>query len=364
MPETTILPPEPGKTMRALVLLEPHRFELQQVPVPRLLPGEVLCYVRATAICGSDPKVIDGKIPGWPPAYPFIAGHEWAGQVVQLGEGVSGWKAGDRVVGEPHKGCGTCRQCLSGNYNLCDNYGHPETGHRHYGFRSQGSYAEYIAVDAKVLHRLPNSIDYAEGTIVGSAGVALHGLRLAGVEPAATGVVIGPGAIGLCAIQLLKAMGAARVICVGRKGARLDMAKQVGADAVVDVLAGKAVEEVLELTDGRGVDITVEAAAAEEGPAHAIEMTRLGGKVVLIGFFTPPERTIPLQSVVSKQLTLYGVKADPNSYDQVLSLVEAGRLALKPLLSHVYPLCEFGKALDTFVNRREGAMKVVIQTEG
>ncbi len=356
-------PPEPGKTMRALVLLAPHRYEIRQVPVPRPGPGEVLCFVRATAICGSDPKVIDGKIAGWPPGYPFIAGHEWAGQVVELGEGVTGWKPGDRVVGEPHKGCGTCQQCLSGNYNLCDNYGRPETGHRHYGFKSQGSYADYIVVGARALHRLPDSIAYAEGTMVGSAGVALHGLRLAGVEPAATGLVIGPGAIGLCAIQLLKAMGATRVICVGRAGARLNMAKQLGADAVVDVLAGQAVEEVLDLTGGRGVDISVETAAADDGPTNAIKMTRLGGKVVLIGFYTPPERTIPLQSVVLKQLTLYGVKADPNSYRQVLSYVEAGQLTLKPLLSHVFPLTDFAKALDTFVNRREGAMKVVIEAE-
>ena len=357
------VPPKPGPTMQALVLLEPHRFELQEIPTPQPGPGEVLCYVRATAICGSDPKVIDGKIPGWPPSYPFIAGHEWAGQVVQLGEGVTGWQPGDRVVGEPHKGCGTCRQCLTGNYNMCENYGHPETGHRHYGFKSQGSYADYIVVGANALHHLPDNIDYAEGTMVGSAGVALHGLRLAGVEPAATGLVIGPGAIGLCAIQLLKAMGATRVICVGRTGARLNMAKQVGADAVVDVLAGRAVEEVLELTGGRGVDISVEAAAAEEGPTHAIKMTRLGGKIVLIGFFIPPERIIPLQTVVYKQLTLYGVKADPNSYDQVFDFVQAGRLTLKPLLSHVYPLSQFSQALDTFVNRREGAMKVVIKAE-
>jgi L-iditol 2-dehydrogenase len=355
---------KPGKTMQALVLLEPHRFEIQEVPTPQPGPGEVLCRVRATAICGSDPKVIDGKIPGWPPGYPFIAGHEWAGQVVQLGEGVTGWKPGERVVGEPHKGCGSCRQCLTGNYNMCDNYGFPESGHRHYGFKSQGSYADYMVVSAKALHSLPDSIGYAEGTMVGSAGVALHGLRLAGVEPAATGLVIGPGAIGLCAIQLLKAMGATRVICVGRTGARLNMAREIGADDLVDSLTGTAVEQVLDLTGGRGVDISVETAAAEEGPTYAIKMTRLGGKIVLIGFFIPPERTIPMQAVVFKQLSLYGVKADPNSYDQVLSFVVAGKLALKPLISHVFPLREFAKALDTFVNRREGAMKVVIEAEG
>ncbi|HQJ51674.1 MAG TPA: alcohol dehydrogenase catalytic domain-containing protein [Anaerolineae bacterium] len=362
MPNKTYLR-KPGKTMQALVLLEPHRFEIQKVPIPHPGPDEVLCRVMATSICGTDPKVIDGKIPGWPPSYPFIAGHEWSGQIVELGEAVTGWKLGDRVVGEPHKGCGNCRQCLTGNYNMCDNYGQPDTGHRHYGFKSQGSYADYMVVAARALHHLPDSISYVEGTMVGSAGVALHGLRLAGVEPASTGLVIGPGAIGLCAIQLLKAMGATRVICVGRKGARLEMAQSVGADDLVDSLEGKAIEQVLELTEGRGVDISVESAGAEQGPTYAIKMTRFGGKVVLLAFFVPPDRTVPMQDVGYKQLTLYGVKADPNTYTQVLSFVQAGKLALKPLISHVYPLRDFAKALDTFVNRREGAMKVVIEAE-
>ena len=141
------------------------------------------------------------------------------------------------------------------------------------------------------------------------------------------------------------------------------MAKDVGADDLVDSLEGKAIQQVLDLTNGRGVDISVESAAAEEGPTYAIKMTRLGGKVVLLGFFVPPERTIPMQDVVFKQLTLYGVKADPNTYTQVLSFVQAGKLSLKPLVSHVFPLSDFAKALDTFVNRREGAMKVVIKAE-
>ncbi len=137
-----------------------------------------------------------------------------------LGDGVSGFALGDRVVGEPDKGCGFCRQCLDGHYNLCENYGRPETGRRHYGFTAQGAYAEYVTHAAQALHHLPDHLSYAEGAMVGSAGVALHGLRLAHVEPGSTAVLIGPGAIGLCGIQLLKAFGATRVIAVVRRGAR------------------------------------------------------------------------------------------------------------------------------------------------
>jgi L-iditol 2-dehydrogenase len=354
--------PQPGALMTAVVLTGPGAFELRQVPVPEPAPDEVLVRVRATSICGSDPKVVHGSIPGWPPAYPFIAGHEWAGQIVRVGSGVSNWAAGDRIVGEPHKGCGECRPCLSGHYNLCANYGKPETGHRHYGFKSQGSYAEYMVASSKSLFRLPDNVGYTEATMVGSAGVGLHGLKLAGVEPACTAVVIGPGAIGLCVIQLLKAMGAIRVIAVGRKGARLAMAPELGADETVDVLEGGASEKVLAMTGGRGADITVETSAAPDGPANAIHMTRFGGKVVLIGFYVPKDVTLPLQDVVYKEQTLYGVKADPNVYHEVLAFLAAGKLKLKPLVSHVFPLRDFATALDTFEHRKGGAMKVVVES--
>ena len=140
------------KTMQALVLPSPGKFEIQILPVPEPGPNEVLCRVRSVAICGSDPEIIRGDLAGkWPPSYPFIPGHEWAGEVVSVGEGVVNFQPGDRVAGEPHKGCGYCRNCLAGRYNLCENYGCPETGHRHYGFVSTGAYAQYISYSIKVL---------------------------------------------------------------------------------------------------------------------------------------------------------------------------------------------------------------------
>ena len=125
--------------MKALVLTSPGAFEVREVSVPKPGPHEVLCRIRGVAICGSDPEIVRGGLAGiWPPSYPFIPGHEWSGEVVEVGDGVLDFKPGDRVAGEAHKGCGYCRNCLQGRYNLCENYGRPETGHRHYGFISQG----------------------------------------------------------------------------------------------------------------------------------------------------------------------------------------------------------------------------------
>jgi L-iditol 2-dehydrogenase len=354
--------PFPGASMKALVLHGPEQLSIEQVPVPRPGPGEVLCRVKAVAICGTDPKIIKGALEGigWPPEYPYILGHEWAGQVVQAGEGVSQFAPGDRVVGEPHKGCGYCARCMEGRYNLCQNYGKNETGHRHYGFTAQGAYAEYFATSVKAIHHLPNDISYPEAAIVDSAAVALNGLRRAGVEPGSTAVVIGPGAIGLCALQLVRAMGATRVIAIGRKGRRLTMAGELGAETV-DALSSDPVEAVMALNDGVGADITVDASGAQAACAYMPKITRFGGRIVLLGFFVPGDVVFPLQDVVFKEQTIYGVRANPNVDDQVVAFIEAGKLDVRPIVSHTFPLDDFTEALDTFVNRKDGAMKVVVE---
>ena len=145
--------------MTGLVLTGPGKYELQEVSVSSPGPFEVLCRIEAVAICGSDPEVIRGNLLGyWPPSYPFIAGHEWAGEVVDLLGESSGYffKIGDRVAGEPWKGCGNCPIVFTtGHYNRCMNYGRPESGMRHYGFQFTGAYAQYSVYSVKAVHKQP-----------------------------------------------------------------------------------------------------------------------------------------------------------------------------------------------------------------
>jgi L-iditol 2-dehydrogenase len=169
------------------------------------------------AICGSDPEIIRGDLAGtWPPHYPFIAGHEWSGEVVSVGDGVLDFKAGDRVAGEAHKGCGHCRNCLSGRYSICENYGRSETGHRHYGFVTQGAYAQHNVYSIKSINKMPHNVSFREGALVDTAGVTLHGMELSGITPGGVVVIIGPGPIGLIAMRFARLLGAARIIVVGR----------------------------------------------------------------------------------------------------------------------------------------------------
>lgn len=348
--------------MRALVLPAPGEFEVRDVPVPVPGPGEVLCRVRAVAICGSDPEILRGDLAGtWPPGYPFTPGHEWAGEVVAAGEDVIDFAPGDRVAGEAHKGCGFCENCKRGRYTLCLNYGKPETGHRHYGFIVPGAYAQYNVYSIKSLTKMPASVTFREGALIDTAGVTLHGMELTGITPGGTVAVIGPGPIGLIAMRMAKAMGAARVIMVGRRS-RLQAAARLGADVVVDFEREEPVAAVRLATGGLGVDEAFECSGAEGTFAQAVRMVRKGGRVGLMG--VPNDRVmepLPFKYIVHNEIAIFGSRANPNVSRRILQIVGSGQLCLNDLITHVFPLEGFAEALDTFVGRREGAIKVVIE---
>jgi len=349
-------------TMRALVLPAPGKLEIQTVPVPQPGDYEVLCRVRSVAICGSDPEILRGDLAGtWPPYYPFIPGHEWSGEVVALGRGVVDLQVGDRVAGQAHKGCGVCRNCLEGRYTICENYGRPEAGHRHYGFITPGAYAQYVAVSVKSVNKMPNTLTFREGALVDTAGVVMHGLELSGVTPGGTVAVIGPGPIGLIAMRLARALGAARILAIGR-GARLQAARQAGADALIDFEQTEPVKAVRAATDGIGVDEAIECSGAAGTFRQAVEMVRKGGRVALIG--VPPNSVIeplPFKYIVHNEIAIYGARANPNASRKVIALMAAKQLRVDDLVTHTFPLEQFADALDTFVNRRQGAIKVVVE---
>lgn len=351
--------------MKAMVLTGAGTWEIQEVPVPEPGPEEVLCRIGGVAICGSDPEIIHGGLAGtWPPSYPFIAGHEWAGRVVAAGKDVTDFRVGDRVAGEAHKGCGHCRNCLKGRYTLCLNYGKPETGHRHYGFTNPGAYAQYCVYHIKSLTKLPDEVSYKEAAMCDTAGVALHGLELAGIEPGSTVAVVGPGPIGMMAMKLAKAMGAARVIVVGRPP-RLEKAKELGADEIVDFSACDPVEAVREMTDGLGVSVALECSGAPGTLVQCIRMCGKGGKVVMLGVAKDGvTEDIPLKYTTHNEISILGSRANPNVSHKVIDMIAGKRIDVKGMVTHTYPLDEVGEAFHTFENRIDGAMKVVIYPNG
>jgi len=350
------------KKMQALVLTSPGQFELQQVAVPAPGSGEVLCRIRAVAICGSDPEIIRGGLAGvWPPSYPFTPGHEWSGEVVEVGPEAIGFSVGDRVAGEAHKGCGHCRNCLAGRYTICANYGRAESGHRHYGFITPGAYAQYNVYSIKSIKKIPAQVSFREGALVDTAGVTLHGMELSGITAGGTVAVIGPGPIGLIAMRFARILGAARVIMVGR-GSRLQTAAKLGADLSINFEQEDPVAAVRRATCGDGVDEAFECSGAEGTFAQAVRMVRKGGSVALLG--VPPDKVeekLPYKYIVHNEIAIYGSRANPNVSRKVINLIGAKHLEIDDLVTHTFPLENFAAALDTFVNRRDGAIKVVVE---
>lgn len=351
---------------KACVLTAPGKFEIQD-DIAVKMPGkhEVLCKIRAVAICGSDPEIIRGDLAGrWPPSYPFVAGHEWAGEIVAVGEGVLDFKVGDRVAGEAHKGCGYCDNCKKGRYTICLNYGKTATGHEHYGFIVDGAYGQYQKYSIKSISRIPDNVSFAEASMCDTSGVALHGLELSGITKGGTVAVIGPGPIGLCAMRLAKAMGAARAIVIGR-GSRLEAAKKFGADECIDFTREDPVAAVRKLTGDLGVDEALECSGAKGTFNQAVRMVRKGGSVVLLGVATDDVvEELPFKYITHNEIAIYGSRANPNVSQKVLNLMSTGQLQVKDLITHKFSLDHFTQALDTFVNRKENAVKVVILPNG
>ena len=348
-------------TMRAAVTRDWNDIRIEEVPVPVLEQGEVLVRVGACGICGTDLKIVAGVYEGsWPPALPFIQGHEWAGTVAALGEGVTGLQVGDRVAAENHKGCGTCANCRRGRYNLCEVARSKGRAYILYGHSVQGAFADYAARPAGLLHKLPDAVSFEEGTIVNQGALGLHAIRRCRIEPGDTVAVIGPGLVGLITVQLAKAVGATRLIVAGR-GPRLELAKELGADEVVDISKTDTVEGIRALTNGIGADCAFECAGAPEAVVASVNCVKRGGRVALVGLTGNKEVAFNTDRMTLDEVDVFGVRSSPNAYPELINLIAAGKVNVKKLVSRVYPLEQIGDAFDAFRKREGGAIRMVIK---
>ena len=349
------------KRMKAAVLYGPDDLRIEERDVPLPGPGEVLVKVRACAICGTDPKILSKGWPSQPPYGEYIPGHEYTGEVVAVGETVDEYKVADRIAVETHKGCGRCVNCLRGMYTICLNYGNKEKGHRHYGFTANGGYAEYVVNHINVLHRLPDNVSFEEGTIATTGGTVLYGLEtIGGLKGGETVVIMGPGAIGLMAVQFAKAFGAEKVILTGTRESRLEVGRSLGADVICNVKKENVVEKILDLTGGKGADVVIECSGSMEAAEKTTDVVKRGGIILLLGIYKDRVR-LDLNKVVLGNVAVYGVRGEGfRATGRVLSLLGQKKITGKPLITHTFPLTEIKEAFKTFVGRIGGAIKVVV----
>jgi len=347
-------------SMTGLVLRAHNQVGLENVPVPNPAVNEVLVRIKSCAICGSDPRLIfneNGLGMGNHP-FPFIPGHEASGEVVEIGKNVSDFAVGDRVAIEAHNGCGYCRNCMQGLYTLCLNFGKPETGHRHYGFFWNGAFAEYAAYNIKAVTKIPDGISYDEASMCDTAGTPYNGIRQIGITPGGYAVIVGPGPIGLCAMKIVKSMGA-RTIMVGR-GSRLLAAGDHGCDHLIDYDKEEVGPAVAAITKGYMADEVVECAGTEKAVNEALGAVKRGGRIALVGWPAGKKMSLDIYRIVADQITLAGGRANANSSSWVMNMMHNGSLDVKKVITHKFPLSEYKQAFETFMDKTTGALKVVI----
>ena len=327
-------------------------LRLTEVPVPRPGPGEVLVRVLACGVCASDLHIVTGGTPAG--ELPLTLGHEIAGDVVALGADTPDWQVGDRVAAHPGIACGRCAYCRGGRTNLC-------TDAEGLGISVDGGQAEYVAVHHSALVHVPRSVPVEQAAIlVDAVATPYHALKRAGITEGTTVAITGLGGLGMHAVQLCRLAGASTIVGVDVDPTNLERALQWGADEVVDAREGSVARRVRELTAG-GVERSMEFVGTNETIDQAIKMLAPGGRAVLVGLTPEPLRTLPSALLVSNELEVVGsFGATMQDVNELVDLVDAGRLDLSRSVTHRYPLSRFPDALMQLADRRDDPIRIVI----
>jgi L-iditol 2-dehydrogenase len=285
-------------------------------------------------------------------------GHEAAGTIAEVGAAVDRAKVGDRVTFDSTISCGKCDACDRGDVNLCA--GRRVLGVSCADYRQHGAFAEFVAVPQNILYLLPRELPFEHAAMIEPVSVAVHAVERLQVERGDRAVVVGSGMIGLFVIQALRVAGCDNVIAVDIDESRLNLAKELGASATVNSSRTDAIAAVTELTAGEGADVAAEVVGNGAALATAIGCTRRGGKIGLIGNLAP-EAPFPLQTVVTRELTLVGSCASAGEYPRAIELVASGAIRVTPLTSAVAPLAEGPRWFERLYAREPGLMKIILQ---
>ena len=342
--------------MKALLLKEYKQLEYTDLPEPQIGPDEVLIRVQACGICGSDVHGMDGSTGRRQP--PLVMGHEASGIIARTGSEVSGWQEGDRVTFDSTISCGRCYYCQRGQINLCDN--RRIIGVHLPEYRRDGAYAEYVAVPARILYRLPDAVSFEHGAMVEPVSIAVHAASLVPIRLDDTAVVVGAGMIGLLLIQVLRAAGCGLIIAVDLNPQRLERAGELGADVGLQPDREDVPARVRELTGGRGADISFEVVGIAPTVKLAIRVLKKGGALALVGNLSPVVE-LPLQAVVTGQISLVGSAASCGEYPACLNMMGRGAVNLDAIISAVAPLSEGAAWFDRLYRGEENLLKVILR---
>jgi len=351
---------ETTSMMKALVFYGPGQIGLEAVPIPKPGAGEAVIRVTLTTICGTDLHILKGEYPVNPG---LVIGHEPVGIIHELGEGITGYQVGDRVLVGAITPCGQCNFCLSGNWSQC---GGPLGGWK-FGNTINGAQAEYLLVPHAQanLAKIPDEL--ADEQVVLLADIASTGISAAesaDLQIGDTVAVFAQGPIGLCATAGAKLKGASLMIVVESDPVRTEMAKRMGADVVLDFTKEDVVESIKHLTCGRGVDVAIEALGTQATFENALRVLRPGGTLSSLGVYSG-KLSVPVEPFTAglgdHKIVTTLCPGGKERMRRLMELVRHGRLDLTPLLTHTFALDQINEAYEVFAERRDGVIKVAIK---
>ena len=342
--------------MKVAVMLGIGKMGFEERDIPQPKDDEVLVKLEYVGICGSDLHYYEsGAIGDYVVKPPFVLGHEPGGTVVEVGKNVTHLKVGDRVALEPGKTCGHCEFCKTGRYNLCPDvvfFATPPV---------DGVFQEYVAHEAGLCFKLPDNVSTMEGALIEPLAVGFHAARQGGAQAGQVAVVTGAGCIGLVSMMALKAMGVSKVYSVDVMDKRLDKALELGADGVINGSREDSVKKVMELTGGMGCDLVIETAGTEITTRQAVQMTKKGATIVLVGYSKTGEIKMPISLALDKELTFKTVFRYRHIYPMAIDAVASGRVNLKGIVTNEFALDDIQEAMDESVNNKADIVKAVVK---
>lgn len=342
------------KMMIQQVMTAPGEISFCEVPVPEAGEGQILIKIHMIGICGSDIHVYHGEHPFT--SYPVTQGHEVSGEIAALGAGVEGFTVGQKVTIEPQVFCGHCHPCTHGKYNLCEEL-------KVMGFQTTGTASHYFAVDASKVTPIPENMSYEEGAMIEPLAVAVHAVRRAGDISGQNIAVIGAGPIGNLVAQAAKGMGAAKVMISDVSDYRLNLAKDCGADFIVNTMEKEFGGAMVEAFGPDKADVIYDCAGNNITINQAIRGARKGSTIILVAVFAGMA-SADLAVLNDHELDLNTTMMYRHEdYVKAIGLVNDGKIALKPLMNRVFPFDQYKQAYEYIDNNRETSMKILIDVQ-
>jgi len=333
-----------SKTMMGLVKTSKGvgKMELREVPIPKIKPDEALLEIKAAGICGTDVHIKHDQFPYWPPV---IMGHEFCGEIVEIGPEVVDFRIGERVVGEPHtKACGRCELCRTGNSQICSSKRSP-------GWGIDGAFAKYLVMPHHLLHKVPDELSYHAGALVEpAANVVQDVLERINILPNDTVVVIGPGPIGLMALMCARAVSVGKLILIGTSAdqdTRIPIAEKIGVDEILLADREDIIDKVDKITSGRGVDVVIEASGSPKAVSITPHLVRKLGTISQIGLTGKDEILFPWDVAAKKACSIiFNMSTAYTCWDRAIGMLASGAINPDLIISDIFPLENWKEAFQ------------------